>query len=397
MLLRAVRQERALASCQRASKEQSPKLTPARSASLPPRCAARNGRRCRAHGAPLPRRGAAGVARVRGALRRRRRCRRRRCRALPRLSAHPHGAAHARLRGSCRFPAGAGRGHRVRAHERRAQAFAHALARCACVTAERRFPRRLSLQVEVLEYVPRKPLVLMTWQGSDAALPSILLNSHTDVVPAEASFWRRACASACMHVVCALCVRALTHTRCVQPRAFCGGAGLRRPHLRARLAGHEVRRHAVPGGPAPPEGQGAERRTASQHTSEQTPCADSFIVSRRGLRRCARWRSPSCRTRRSAAAPAWAPSLPRRALPRCAWAWSWTKGGQRPPTFSRSSSRSAAPGGSPSAPRASRATAASCTTAARWSGCRARWRASSPSAPRSLTASRHVRVCACAR
>jgi aminoacylase len=54
--------------------------------------------------------------------------------------------------------------------------------------------------VEVLEYVARKPLVLMTWQGSDAALPSILLNSHTDVVPAEASFWRRACASACMHV-----------------------------------------------------------------------------------------------------------------------------------------------------------------------------------------------------
>ena len=48
------------------------------------------------------------------------------------------------------------------------------------------------LDVELLEYAPRKPLVLMTWAGRDASLPSIMLNSHTDVVPAEASFWRRA-------------------------------------------------------------------------------------------------------------------------------------------------------------------------------------------------------------
>lgn len=45
--------------------------------------------------------------------------------------------------------------------------------------------------MELIEYAQRKPHVLMTWHGRDTTLPSIMLNSHTDVVPAEASFWRR--------------------------------------------------------------------------------------------------------------------------------------------------------------------------------------------------------------
>jgi acetylornithine deacetylase/succinyl-diaminopimelate desuccinylase-like protein len=58
--------------------------------------------------------------------------------------------------------------------------------------------RRARLQVELIEYAPRKPHVLMIWPGRDTALPSIMLNSHTDVVPAEASFWRRAhCQAPC--------------------------------------------------------------------------------------------------------------------------------------------------------------------------------------------------------
>ena len=32
-------------------------------------------------------------------------------------------------------------------------------------------------------------MVLATWEGTDPTLPSILLNSHTDVVPAEAAKW----------------------------------------------------------------------------------------------------------------------------------------------------------------------------------------------------------------
>lgn len=35
------------------------------------------------------------------------------------------------------------------------------------------------------------PVAIITWQGSDAALPSVVLNSHMDVVPVEASKWTK--------------------------------------------------------------------------------------------------------------------------------------------------------------------------------------------------------------
>ncbi|PRQ25218.1 putative N-acyl-aliphatic-L-amino acid amidohydrolase [Rosa chinensis] len=47
----------------------------------------------------------------------------------------------------------------------------------------------LSLDSQTLEFVPGKPLLLLKWPGSDPSLPSILLNSHTDVVPAEHDKW----------------------------------------------------------------------------------------------------------------------------------------------------------------------------------------------------------------
>ncbi|KAK8562704.1 hypothetical protein V6N13_018728 [Hibiscus sabdariffa] len=47
----------------------------------------------------------------------------------------------------------------------------------------------LSLESQVLEFVEGKPIVLLKWPGSDPSLPSILLNSHTDVVPSEHSKW----------------------------------------------------------------------------------------------------------------------------------------------------------------------------------------------------------------
>ncbi|GMN50130.1 hypothetical protein TIFTF001_019302 [Ficus carica] len=49
--------------------------------------------------------------------------------------------------------------------------------------------RSLSLHSQTLEFVPGKPLVLLKWPGSDPTLPSLLLNSHTDVVPTEDSKW----------------------------------------------------------------------------------------------------------------------------------------------------------------------------------------------------------------
>ncbi|XVE93045.1 hypothetical protein REPUB_Repub01dG0156300 [Reevesia pubescens] len=47
----------------------------------------------------------------------------------------------------------------------------------------------LSLESQVIEFVEGKPVVLLKWPGSDPSRPSILLNSHTDVVPSESSKW----------------------------------------------------------------------------------------------------------------------------------------------------------------------------------------------------------------
>eukprot|EP00252_Welwitschia_mirabilis_P014451 TRINITY_DN3174_c0_g1_i2.p1 TRINITY_DN3174_c0_g1~~TRINITY_DN3174_c0_g1_i2.p1 ORF type:complete len:418 (+),score=62.69 TRINITY_DN3174_c0_g1_i2:91-1344(+) len=47
----------------------------------------------------------------------------------------------------------------------------------------------IGVSSRVLELVPGKPLVLLTWKGKYADLPSVLLNSHMDVVTAEAEKW----------------------------------------------------------------------------------------------------------------------------------------------------------------------------------------------------------------
>ncbi|XP_066285183.1 aminoacylase-1-like [Branchiostoma lanceolatum] len=48
----------------------------------------------------------------------------------------------------------------------------------------------LGLPWKVIEVHPGKPVVLMTWEGQDTSLPTILLNSHTDVVPVFPEHWR---------------------------------------------------------------------------------------------------------------------------------------------------------------------------------------------------------------
>lgn len=47
----------------------------------------------------------------------------------------------------------------------------------------------IGLHTQILEFVPGKPLLLVTWYGSNSSLPSILFNSHMDSVPAEPSKW----------------------------------------------------------------------------------------------------------------------------------------------------------------------------------------------------------------
>lgn len=44
--------------------------------------------------------------------------------------------------------------------------------------------------MQIIEMVKGKPIVVMTWEGEDKSLPSILLNSHTDVVPVFPEHWK---------------------------------------------------------------------------------------------------------------------------------------------------------------------------------------------------------------
>ncbi|XP_042509075.1 aminoacylase-1-like [Macadamia integrifolia] len=45
------------------------------------------------------------------------------------------------------------------------------------------------LESQILEFVKGKPVIILKWPGTNPELPSILLNSHTDVVPAEHHKW----------------------------------------------------------------------------------------------------------------------------------------------------------------------------------------------------------------
>ncbi|MQL99228.1 hypothetical protein Taro_031954 [Colocasia esculenta] len=49
--------------------------------------------------------------------------------------------------------------------------------------------RSVGLLFQTFEFVPGKPLLLLTWPGADPSLPSILLNSHMDSVPVEPDKW----------------------------------------------------------------------------------------------------------------------------------------------------------------------------------------------------------------
>ncbi|XP_072952998.1 uncharacterized protein [Typha angustifolia] len=49
--------------------------------------------------------------------------------------------------------------------------------------------KSIGLETLTLEFAPNKPLLLLSWPGSDPSLPSLLLNSHLDSVPAEPSKW----------------------------------------------------------------------------------------------------------------------------------------------------------------------------------------------------------------
>lgn len=49
--------------------------------------------------------------------------------------------------------------------------------------------KSIGIQHRTMEFSPGKPVLLLTWPGSDPSLASVLFNSHLDSVPAEDSKW----------------------------------------------------------------------------------------------------------------------------------------------------------------------------------------------------------------
>lgn len=52
-----------------------------------------------------------------------------------------------------------------------------------CVAFLKKQAVKLGLPLQVYFVVSGKPIVVLTWEGSEPALQSVLLNSHMDVVP----------------------------------------------------------------------------------------------------------------------------------------------------------------------------------------------------------------------
>ncbi|XP_026315324.1 aminoacylase-1-like isoform X2 [Hyposmocoma kahamanoa] len=58
-----------------------------------------------------------------------------------------------------------------------------------CVNFLKKQAASLALPIKVYEVVPHKPIVVLKWEGIEPKLPSILLNSHMDVVPVFEKSW----------------------------------------------------------------------------------------------------------------------------------------------------------------------------------------------------------------
>lgn len=60
-----------------------------------------------------------------------------------------------------------------------------------CIEFLKKQARDLDLPIEVHHpYDETKPIAVITWEGTDPKLPSIVLNSHMDVVPVYENLWK---------------------------------------------------------------------------------------------------------------------------------------------------------------------------------------------------------------
>lgn len=59
-----------------------------------------------------------------------------------------------------------------------------------CIAFLKRQAQQLGLPIELHHpFDETKPIAIITWQGTDPSLPSIILNSHMDVVPVYEESW----------------------------------------------------------------------------------------------------------------------------------------------------------------------------------------------------------------
>lgn len=59
-----------------------------------------------------------------------------------------------------------------------------------CIKFLERNAKEIGLEFKTFEVNPEKPVAILTLRGLDDSLPSVLLNSHMDVVPVFPAHWK---------------------------------------------------------------------------------------------------------------------------------------------------------------------------------------------------------------
>lgn len=107
-----------------------------------------------------------------------------------------------------------------------------------CVEFLRRQAEALELPVQVVEVNPRKPIVIITWEGTDPTEKSIILNSHMDVVPVYPELWSHPPFAADMDMQGKIFARGAQDMKCVGMQFLGAIRALKRDGVRLKRTIH---------------------------------------------------------------------------------------------------------------------------------------------------------------
>ncbi|XP_053682847.1 aminoacylase-1B-like [Sabethes cyaneus] len=107
-----------------------------------------------------------------------------------------------------------------------------------CVEFLTRQAESLQLPVQVIEVNPGKPIVIISWEGTDPTAKSIILNSHTDVVPVYAERWSHPPFAADMDNEGRIYARGAQDMKCVGMQFLAAIRALKRDGVRLRRTIH---------------------------------------------------------------------------------------------------------------------------------------------------------------